>query len=456
MSAARIVFDIWDEMTPSQRAGAFWALFPIAVIVFFITNSGLFSKLQVIVWANWGFWFYITLGFIFAFWNRYKYPRDYVWAEVPIQVGTHCIAVFLFFNLFFYIGSDLADVEAQNGATLEVVHDEEYTANEDCNCVSCNCDEEGNCSTCCDTCCSDYNGPQWSLRTSNGEEVSTTSSVFANYVRKFGNKRYESVMRIGQCSVGDGNRYITTWDGDINRIVPTARPHRFVNYLKANDSVRKSGESNKVGFEDCLVGYPTVHGGPFGEIELDRVIRACGAPIPNAWAAEVDRGLDIALADLGKEKEVNILVYFVGSQDLSFLHALEAHWVMGKKNDVIVIVGVTSYPEISWTAVMAWTDNELFKITLRDAVQDLGSLDNVAPIDFVRTITSQVADGFERLRMRDIPVGDVKMDLWAQFLLLVVCGFLSWLISWALRNNTWRVFGNTSSSGSDFDSIRRW
>ena len=190
--------------------------------------------------------------------------------------------------------------------------------------------------------------------------------------------------------------------------------------------------------------YPIIHGGKFGPIEVDRVVLG-GATLPEEWIRSVDRGLDEALTVLGKKKQVNVLTYMVNTSDQSFLHALEEHWVYGKKNDVIVIIGTSSFPKIDWVAVIAWTDVELFKTNLRKEVMDLKDLSD--PSKLVETIVKRVAlppemGGFLRKPMEEYQylISDISLSWWANLLIFLVLGLLSWAIDWALINNTIRIW----------------
>jgi len=243
-----------------------------------------------------------------------------------------------------------------------------------------------------------------------------------------------------------------------------------VNYLKASESIRKTTGGNTEGFEEFLAEYPRVHGGTFGEIYLDRVIIK-GVPIPDdkksdieRWASGVDVLLDNALAELGHTKEVNILVYVVGTGDRKFFQALDEYWKHAKKNDVIVVIGTTEFPKIDWADVIAWSKTTDFATNLKNRLEKMGEVND--GMAFARTILSQVElpldqGGFERMPMEELVylADDVEVAWWAMIVIVLIYRFLSWLCSWALNNNEIREFGarvhaNTFGRMSDWRRVR--
>jgi hypothetical protein len=59
-------------------------------------------------------------------------------------------------------------------------------------------------------------------------------------------------------------------------------------------------------------------------------------------------------ADLGAEKQVNIIVVVAATDEREYFNALESAWLGGKKNDFVLVVGAPDFPEIAWAKVMTW------------------------------------------------------------------------------------------------------
>jgi len=167
-------------------------------------------------------------------------------------------------------------------------------------------------------------------------------------------------------------------------------------------------------------------------------------------ASNIQAKINIANKELGKvlafegaRKQVNVLVYLVNTGNQAFLHALEEHWVFGKKNDAVVIIGTTSFPKVDWVSIMAWTDIEEFKVVLRNNLLALQEVSD--PVVVANTISSQILlppekGGFLRKSMSDYEylVSGISLPWWANILITLFLCFFSWGVSWVLVHNDWR------------------
>lgn len=237
-----------------------------------------------------------------------------------------------------------------------------------CNPHPCMCDSKGNCSTCWDTCYEHTNDWDWDLFTSNNETI--------------------TIDRIDRRGSYEPPRWTQAQIGD-----PTAVQHRFTNYIKANpDSVlRITGSIEQ--FKGSIPKYP---------IDLrdyhyaDRFV-SVGTQVPDT--REWNRDLQEANAGLGKKKEVNIIVVVVNTNDSAYQYALEEAWIGGKKNDLIVLLGVTHYPIIDWVGIMSWSESEDLKVELRDVINGIHKLEKREQI--MTAIKTMVDQKFVRRHMKD-------------------------------------------------------
>ncbi|MBT4633765.1 hypothetical protein HOB94_07725 [bacterium] len=424
------------QISPSTIVGLIIAFFLIGPSIWLMSEPGVLKKMLIIVGYNPGFWVAVFLAVAFGLYRKVTNPLKFKWSEVPIQIVTVLLGTFLIYSVLFYSTTELADTELWNGKVTQAEFLEEWNEEvtwEECDTEGKNCQEYSRI---------DHHPAKWYIHTNNVENKSISKSVYANYVEYYGAERHENLYHSGQVSIGDGDRYYVNYPGRIKPIW-TAIEHQFVNIFAASQSIKlRKGSAEK--FQKYLRPYPIIHGGKFGPIEVDRVVLG-GATLPEEWIRSVDRGLDEALTVLGKKKQVNVLTYMVNTSDQSFLHALEEHWVYGKKNDVIVIIGTSSFPKIDWVAVIAWTDVELFKTNLRKEVMDLKDLSDSSKL--VETIVKRVAlppemGGFLRKPMEEYQylISDISLSWWANLLIFLVLGLLSWAIDWALINNTIRIW----------------
>ena len=107
------------------------------------------------------------------------------------------------------------------------------------------------------------------------------------------------------------------------------------------------------------------------------------------------------LRTLGPAKEANILLVFVPTSDRSFLEALERHWIGGKKNDIVVVIGSTHYPDIEWAGAFTFgrsLHNQSVVVHMRNNIEELASMDN--PDSVVNTIASTIKTYYHRAPMK--------------------------------------------------------
>ncbi|MFC1598823.1 hypothetical protein ACFL2U_02340 [Patescibacteria group bacterium] len=389
------------------------------------------GKMTTVITHNMGYWIVMLIAVVFGVFRKLTNPKEFTWLELPIQlIGTFVVITALFFA-GFTTSTDLVDTEIWNGQVSRAEFYEEWT--EECTETYCCAeDDKGNCTSTCTRTYNVHHPPEWKLLTSIGE-IDVSRNIYNNYVQHWQNQREKDLSRLNQVSIGDGDMYYVTLHSNLT--VPATKEKHYVNYLRASDSIRKISGSIS-GHQNLIRSYPRVHSSQFGPIEVNRVVLA-GVNPPPKWVNTLDRQLDLALVHLGSSKQVNILVYLVNTADQGFSYALEEQWVRGKKNDVIVIIGTTSFPKTDFCYVMAWTKVEEFKIVLRDRIMEIPDISD--PQKLAQTITSQISKGpqnggFDRMPMADLEylIADIKLPWWCQVLIVLIGGAACWLISWGL------------------------
>ena len=272
-------------------------------------------------------------------------------------------------GISFYTAT--GDVELWNGRVAKKV--KELVSCEhsySCNCRP-SCSGSGKdevCTTVCDTCYEHSNDWDWNLYTNNNETVT---------IKRIDRRGSQEPPRWTQAQVMD----------------PTALQHRFTNYVKASPDtiLRRRGVLKQ--FQNLVPAYPV---GVYDYHYADRFV-SVGVPEPNA--RDWNRLLQELNADLGPSKEVNIILVAVKTEDPVYQYALEEAWIGGKKNDLIVLLGVTDYPKISWVRVSSWSKSEDLKVELRDAVQEIGTMADRGKL--AETIRGLVVKKFIRRHMSE-------------------------------------------------------
>jgi len=399
---------------------------------YLLFHPELFEKLWLVMIHNMNFWVIMIVGVCYGGYRKLKNSVEFTWFELPIQLIIGIIVTIGCFGAFLYWSSGLQDSEIWNGKVNFAEYYEKWT--EEVHYTDEECTGSGDSRSCIQVpkVRYDYHPPYWEIVTSNNETISISSRTYNQYVSRFGNELEVDIMRMNQSSFGDGDKYVTKWNGNIDLIVPTSISHEYVNYLKASKSLHKRSGTIDV-YKQHLLSYPTVTGGKFGTIEFQRVISA-GVTIPESWKQTVDKSLDKVLANLGVQKQVNIIVYFVNA-DRGFLHALEENWIYGKKNDVVLVIGMNSFPKVKWSGVMIFHGNETLKVKLRDEVEAIGDISDSNT--FVNMLVNNINKHFIRVPMSKLEhlLYDIEMPIWAIIAVWIMVGTVVFTTSYYLENN---------------------
>lgn len=327
------------------------------------------------------------------------WPHQIKWPELAATLAVN----FLVITLLFFVGTagQTADREIWNG---EIVSKDRkhghYLRPYSCNCRQ-TCSGSGKDRTCyetCDTCYEDRYTVSWTARSNIGdftiEHLDRGSS--------------------GVYKTADPARYTEIKAGDA-----CSRSMPFTNYIKAvPESLFHANPVILAKFADMVPEYP---GKIYDHYKINRVL-AVGVNLPDAAAWNHD--LSSTLRKLGPQRQANVVVVFVNTNDANYTHALESKWVGGKKNDTILVVGTTQYPKIDWVNVISWSKNELFKVQLRD---DVLALENVDRAGIMQAINKNVSTTFQRRDMKEFEYlkDEIEPPMWA----VVTIGILGMLLS---------------------------
>lgn len=202
---------------------------------------------------------------------------------------------------------------------------------------------------------------------------------------------------------------------------PASKTHTYTSYIKASaDSLfRRDGDYAQ--YQSTLPSYPD---NVFDYYRIRRLVTVgLSLPDTNAW----NKDLDEMNADLGSRKQVNIVLVVVANQPREWFHALEKKWLGGKKNDVIVVVAVDSTLSISWVESMAWTENEMVRIRLRDDLLAAKTLDRTTT---TKIIQDDVDHFFVRKPMAEFSYLKASITPTAtQWAVAMLIGFLAAIIT---------------------------
>lgn len=333
----------------------------------------------------------VVLKFAFdKFLTERRGDNAHEWAMVAIAVGVGILLTLA----TFYLGKAgrTWDTEILNGQVTgknseRVSCEHSYSCN--CRQVCSGSGSSRSCSTHCDTCYEHSYDIDWNVQTTVGELT---------------------IDRVDRQGTKQPPRWTVVQSGQ-----PVAKPHSYTNYVKAvPESVfHFVSADTKQKFASLIPQYPI---DIYDYHYVDRVL-AVKTSIPDIKVWNSD--LALMLRNLGPQKQANIVIVFVNATDPTYEYALRDAWVGGKKNDIIVIVGTTAYPNIDWVRIISWSSNQLFNVKLRDDLQELGKVDRIPFMQIVQDNTTQL---FKRKSMKEFKYLDAEIDppTWAIVMLLVV------------------------------------
>jgi hypothetical protein len=339
----------------------------------------------------------VSLGAFFIF-------RGITWKELGLLVLAELIVA----------GSSVAIVYSMNTSDDETwngwVTDKKKEWTSCSHSYSCNCRTETSCSgsgknkSCstsehCDTCYEHSNDWNWIVYTSNRESI--------------------DIDRIDRQGAFTPPRWSSVKIGE-----PTARTHSYTSYIKAAPDTlfRHQGLAEK--YANKIPKYP---GRIYDYYHINRLVtQGLSVTDSQAW----NDGLEKINADLGAKKQANLIVVLTTEAD-SWYYALEQSWIGGKKNDVILVIGMdASTGKPQWAQVMCWTTAKIFEIKLRDAVMDLPEITPEATLQVMHYNVNQYykrkpMKDFEYLQSSITPSGP---EYTISILIgLIVAGLLIWL-----------------------------
>ncbi len=367
------------------------------------------------------FYLILLVPVIVALVVRLKFKMTITWAETAAQIGI----VSLILGLVWFAGSwsQTHDTEIWNGEVNSKHRVEDsYIESYQCNCYS-SCSGSGSSRSChqvCSTCFRTHYTVDWYLK-------STIGKIRLQYLDRLSRRVYKTP---------DPANYTAAYVGE-----PCSSENGYTNYIKAvPDSLFNMADATYEQFDSLIPAYPTV----YGKYHVDHVITM---GVGNKLAIqEWNDYLAEKTKKLGPARQANVILVLVNTADQTYRHALETAWLGGKKNDVIVIAGVTNYPTIDWVDTITLgqnTGNGLMTVKIRDELTALGSIENhVAVID---VIGATIMKHFDRKPMADFEYlkDDIQPATWVVITAFILAFLLSAGLTWVFH--VYDPFGSGNS-----------
>lgn len=211
---------------------------------------------------------------------------------------------------------------------------------------------------------------------------------------------------------------------------PVSMTGSYVNHIrKVPESLfnEQSSTSLLEEYQDKIPQYPIRI---YDYYRIDRTTLVGDIPLDvRSWNDRLSK----LLATAGPEKQLNIVPVFSTEPDSRHADAISAAWLGGKKNDVITIVGVPEWPKVSWVKVVSWTDEELFKVNLRNDLLDMKEVD----IDEYFSAVERNIPDFVRKPMKDFQylVDELPIPSWVVVVTLLLTLLLNIGLTFVFHKN---------------------
>lgn len=393
-----------------------------------------------VVLSNWAFWIALVITFSFAGYRRWRNPTEYTLWEFAGTLGGLVLLIPLTVYVFFKTATDLPD-HCFNGSHIVSSSyfegwTEEYTESESYT------DSNGKSQTRLVK-KRRHHPPEWYYYTADGESGSIDSGDFQNYVNHFGNRKFEHLFHVGQISWGDGNAYHTQWNSKTSSIIPAAYTYHYDNYVKgAKFTLYRQRGLNPENYKGLILPYPELEDHGFGSIYLNRV-HVAGVSVPEAWRQELNRRISIMATEVGPTRQACPQIYIVGTTDHGFANVLRQEWVGGKKNDVILIIGMKKWPEIEWSQVMCWSERQDFPLKLASDTVELKDASDPSKVlsIFEKNMRLYKRQSFKKFRYL---LTEASIPTWGNITIIFLMFGICWLTTYLLEHNQIREWASRS------------
>jgi hypothetical protein len=276
-----------------------------------------------------------------------------------------------------------------------------------------------------------YHPPEYNLYTSNDEMVKIDGNHYNQLARKFKDEVRHNIYRSKKydpiadahlklpdtkyrydSDTDQGDKYVSTWYPSHSEKEPTSIMHHYENKLKASNSIFKFSKIDKKSW--AVYKYPKVY-------DYYKCSKILGANPADPKIDSASHRLHLKNANLGKQKQVNMMVLLWKNQPREIIQMQRAYWQGGKKNDFIVGIVTDEDHNIQWVDCISWTEVELLKLQVIDQIKQMKQLDLLKAVDIM---SSHVEKQFIRKEFKDFQYLSVDMPLWAVLLIYILVSFL--------------------------------
>jgi len=291
------------------------------------------------------------------------------WKELAAQLFLSCVIAGICMELTYF--SNTEDVEVLNGVVtskkqIRVSCSHSYSCN--CHTVSRGSGKDRYTSIECDTCYEHTNDWDWRVYSNVGET---------------------KIARVDRRGSNEPTRWTAVHIGE-----PFSTTHSYKNYIKAAPGTLLKHQGLVEKYSGHLPAYPnSVHDYYRRDGSLV-LVNGARVPDPQFWVNQIAE----INGRISPRYQADLVVVLAKGLPQEYFYALEQHWMGGKKNAVVLVIGVNAQLAPKWAAVMSWNTNPIFQVELRDLVMDLPTVtrESVLPI-----LEQEVISRYHRKPMED-------------------------------------------------------
>ncbi len=308
-----------------------------------------------------------------------------------------------------------------------------------------------------------YHYPEYWVTDNNGETLTLDSDEYLALASFMG---HANPPKKGFFP-GSGHRHNLAYLGTPeNRIVVTTA-HHFQNRVANSDST--------LFHFDTVTDEEAKAEGLYSHEPPGVAISGLGHSAPNApWivpcvqggTSEVEKLFATINADLGHDKQVRIVVLVFSGKDASIADRQQAYWKNGKKNELVICVGIepstadgwekgraagTSSGNLEWIRCWSWSESEDLKVEIDDyAVATRGKKPLVWK-EFADFVRKQVQEKWVRRQFADFKYISTPTPAWAVGVCWLIMIIFTIVILWiAIRQDS-----PSAKRGRYLDSLLR-
>lgn len=276
------------------------------------------------------------LPLLVPFISKIFWKHTVCWKEMGVHIGI--MLIFCTGIYFASMYSATMDTEIWSGSVSKkkkerVSCEHSYSCN--CRQVSSGSGKNRTTTTVCDTCYDHSYDYDWAVYADYGQRVE---------IRRVDRQGTSEPKRWSEVNIGD----------------PMSDTYTFTNYIKAAPDSLFNEQQYCTALP--LPNYPD---NIYDYYKIDRALSVGGGlKNPKEWSEKISQ----MMRKLGPQARANFVLVAVNSKDPRYAEDLRQKWLGGKKNDVILVLGMDQNL-LQFARVVSWSENKMIHVDLREGIE---------------------------------------------------------------------------------------